>query len=404
MRPVQVFDRLLIFGALLFGFIGATDAQRYTGPGVTKSEIRIGQTMPYSGPISAYGATGRAQAAYFRMLNEKGGIGGRKIVFLSLDDGNNPARTFEQTRKLVEEDDVLLLFSSVGTASGFAVRKYANAKRVPQIFVAGGDRSWGDYKNFPWTIGWMPTFRSEGRLYAKHILRNHPDARIAVLYANDDYGKDYLQGFKEGLGEKAATMIVGMETFEWSDPTVDSQIISLQASGADTFFTATAGKQATQTIQKVWALGWRPAHYSALPATSPQGILAPAGLEKSVGMVSAYYAKDPAMKGFSDTPAGQEYFAWAKKYYEGDPYDGIATYGYQVAQALEYVLRACGDNLSRENIMKITTHLKDLELPMLFPGVKVNTSPTDYYPINQFVMIRFDGKDWVPFTDVLTED
>ncbi len=395
-----------VFAVMVLGIagLGSGQAQRYTGPGVTETEIRIGQTMPYGGPISAYGAVGHAQVAYFQMINDKGGINGRKIKLISLDDGYNPAKTVEHTRRMIEQDDVLLLFSSVGTTTNLAVRKYTNAKKVPQLFVAGGDTAWGDHKNYPWTMGWMPTFRAEGRLYAKHILRYRPDAKIGVLYANDDYGKDYVQGFKEGLGDKANAMIVRMESFEWTDPTVDSQIISLKGSGADTLFTATGGKHATQAIQKVWDIGWRPAHYTAVPAASPRGILAPAGLEKSVGMITAYYAKDPSVQRFRDDPAIKEYFTWAKKYFSGDPYDGIATYGYQVAQALEYVLRKCGDNLSRENVMKVATTMRDVEFPLLYPGVTVNTSPTDYHPLRQFVMSRFDGKDWVPFTDVLTED
>lgn len=382
----------------------ASAAERFTGPGVTTDEILIGQTMPYSGPLSAYGAVGHAQAAYFRMINEKGGIHGRKIRILSMDDGYNPAKTVEHTRRMIEQDNVLLLFSSVGTATNIAVRKYVNARKVPQLFVAGGDSAWAEPRTYPWTMGWMPTFRAEARLYGKHILKNRPDAKIAVLYANDDYGKDYLQGFREGLGSKADTMIVGAESFAWSDTTVDSQIISLKASGADTIFTATAGRQATQAIRKIWDIGWRPAHYTALPAASVRGILGPAGVEKATGMISAYYAKDPTFPSFRNDAAVKEYFAWAAKYYTGDAEDGIATYGYQVAQVLEHVLQRCGDNLSRENVMKVATSLKDVEFPLLYPGVKANTSPTDYNPINQFVMMRFDGRDWQPFGNVLTED
>ena len=396
--------KFLAIAGLLLTCINQAQAQRYTGHGVTETEVRIGQTMPYSGPLSVYGAIGHAQAGYFRMLNDNGGINGRKITLISLDDGYNPAKTVEHTRRLVELDDVLLLFSSIGTTTNLAVRKYTNGKKVPQIFVAGGDTAWGDHQNFPWTIGWMPTYRAEGRLYAKHVLKNRPNAKVAVLYANDEYGKDYLQGFKEGFGDKAATMIVATASFEWSDPTVDSQLITLKGSGADTLFTATAGRQASQAIQKVWNLGWKPAHYTAVPASSPRGILAPVGLEKSVGMITAYYAKDPSQERWRQDPAIKEYFEWAKKYYAGDPEEGNVTYGYQVAQAMEYVLRKCGDNLSRENVMKVVTSMKDVEFPLLYPGVKVNTSATDYHPIRQFVMFRFDGKEWVPFTDLLTED
>ena len=394
----------LAWTGLLLACTNHAQAQRYTGPGVTQTEIRIGQTLPYSGPLSVYGAVGHAQAGYFRMLNDKGGINGRKITLISLDDGYNPAKTVEQTRRLVELDDVLLLFSSLGTTTNLAVRKYTNGKKVPQIFLGGGDTAWGDYQNYPWTIGWLPTYRAEAHLYAKHILRTRPNAKVAVLYANDEYGKDYLQGFKEGFGDQAATMIVATASFEWTDPTVDSQLISLQASGADTLFTATGGRQASQAIRKVWDLGWKPAHYTAISAASPRGILAPVGLEKSVGMISAYYAKDPSIGRWREDPAIKEYFEWAKKYYTGDPEDGIATYGYQVAQAMEYVLRKCGDNLSRENVMKVVTSMKDVEFPLLYPGVKVNTSATDYQPIRQFVMFRFDGKEWVPFTELLTGD
>jgi len=393
----------VLFGIGLCG--DGVNAQRFTGPGVSEFEIRIGQTMPYSGPVSAYGAIGKAHSAYFQMLNEKGGINGRRIRLISLDDTHNPAKTVEHTRRLVEQEDVLLTFNSVGSATNLAVRKYLNDKKVPQLFVAGGDSAWGDHRNFPWTIGWMPTFRAEARLYARHILSQRPNARIAVLHASDDYGRDYLKGFREGLGSKAANMIVAEASFEWSDPTVDSQIISLKASGADTLFTAIAGKHATQAIQKAWDIGWRPQWYTAVPATSPSTILAPAGLAKARGMISAYYAKDPTHVRWQEDPAIQAYLAWGKTYArELDITDNIVTYGYQLAQALEYVLRNCGDDLSRTNVMKTVTNMKDVEFPMLLPGIRVNTSPTDYYPIRQFVMNRFDGTNWVPFTDPITED
>jgi len=370
-------------------------AQKRYGPGVTDTEIKIGQTMPYSGPISAYGAIGRAQLAYFAKVNAEGGINGRKITLISLDDGYNPAKTVEAARRLVEQDDVLFLFSSVGSATNLAIRKYLDAHRVPHLFVAGGDSGWADYSHFPWMIGWLPAYQLEAGLYAKDILKTRPQARIGLLYSADDYGRDYAEGFKKALGDKAATMIVSEQTFQWSDPTVDSQIFTLKASGADTLFSAMGGKHASQAIRRMAEIGWRPLHYTGVPSTSIKGILEPAGLDNAVGLISAYYAKsvdDPIWK---DDPAIKAYFAWAKKYYEGDPQDAIAVFGYQVAQALEYVLRRCGDDLTRENVMRVATSMENVEFPMLLPGVRANTTPTDYHPIKQFQMMKFNGRNWV---------
>ncbi len=397
LRGLQAAMSLALIGLAFPAF-----AERYVGPGVTTDEIRLGQTMPYSGPLSAYGAIGRAQAAYFRKLNDAGGINGRKIRLISLDDGYTPGKTVEHARRLVEHDDVLMVFSSVGTATNLAVRKYYNVKKIPHVFTAGGDAAWSEPGIYPWTIGWMPSFRKEARLYGMHILQTRPAARIAVLHSNDDYGKEYLAGLKDGLGNRASEMIVATQSFEWADPTVDTQIVSLKASGADTLFTATAGKQASQALRKVGEIGWRPAHYTAVPASSPSAILQPAGLEKAVGMITAYYAKDPSATNLQSDAAVRDYWAWARKYYEGDAADNIAAYGYQVAQAIEHVLRACGEDLSREGIMRAVTNLRDVELPMLLPGVKVNTSRTDYSPIEQFIYMRFDGKEWVPFGPVVS--
>jgi branched-chain amino acid transport system substrate-binding protein len=372
----------------------SADAEKRYGPGVTDTEIKIGQTMPYSGPVSAYGAVGRAQLAYFAKVNAEGGINGRKITLISLDDGYNPARAVEAARRLVEQDNVLLLFSSAGTATNLATRRYLNARRVPHLFVAGGDSAWADHGHFPWMIGWMPAYQLEASLYAKDILKTHPRARIGLLYAADDYGRDYAEGFKKALGDRAASMIVSEQTFQWSDPTVDSQIFALKASGADTLFSAMGGKHASQAIRRMVEIGWRPLHYTGVPSTSIKSILEPAGLGNATGLISAYYAKahdDPSWK---NDPAIKAYSVWAAKYYDGNADDGIAAYGYQVAQALEHVLRRCGDDLTRENVMHVATSMRDVEFPMLLPGVRVNTSATDHRPIEQFQMMRFNGKTW----------
>lgn len=387
---------------MLWGMCLGAQAEKKYSPGASDSEIRIGQTMPYGGPISAYGVIGRAQSSYFDKINAEGGINGRKIRFISLDDSYNPAKTVENTRRLVEQDEVLLMFNSVGTATNKSVRKYLNAKQVPQLFLAGGDSGWSDYKQYPWTLGFMPSYREEAKLYAQHILKNRPNARIGVIYLNDDFGKDYLAGFKEGLGDKAATMLVLAEPYEMFYATVDSQIVALKAAGVDTLFTATAGKHAAQALRKVWDMGWKPMIYTAVPAASPRTVLEPAGAHHAVGMITAYYAKDTNSPRYKDDPAVKQYFEWAKKYYPLDATDGIAAYGYQMAQVLEYVLRKCGDDLTRENVMRVATSMKEVEFPMLIPGIKVSTSATDYRPVEQFVLTRFDGKLWQPISEIIT--
>lgn len=386
----------LLFVVLMLGADAL--AQKRYGPGVSDTEIKIGQTMPYSGALSAYGQIGRAQAAYFEMLNAKGGINGRKIKLISLDDGYTPPKTVEQVRKLVEEEHVLLIFNSVGTATNVAVRKYLNTRKVPQLFVAGGDAVWGDYQNYPWTMGWGGSYRMEGRLYAQHILANRPEAKIAILSINDDFGRDYVKAFKDALGARASSMIVAEQTYEYSDPTVDSQIVTLQASGADTFFGALLGKHASQSYRKMYDIRWHPQVYIAVAGASPHGILRSAGLQTAVGFITAYYGKSPEIPSTRNSPAMKAYFAWAKRWFpDGDAEDGIVTYGYQVAQALHYVLRACGDDLTRENVMRVATHMDHVALPMLYPGITATTSLTDYFPIEQFQMFRFDGKNWLPF-------
>ena len=371
-------------------------AQKKYGPGVTDAEIKIGQTMPYSGPASAYGVIGKAEAAYFAMINDQGGVNGRKINLISLDDGYSPPRTVEQTRKLVEQEEVLLIFQSLGTPTNTATQKYLNAKKVPQLFLASGASKWSDPKNFPWTMGWNPSYQAEGRIYAQHILETKPDAKIAVIYQNDDFGKDYVVGFKGMLGEKGAKLIVAEQSYEVTDPTVDSQVVSLKSSGADVLVTFATPKFAAQVIRKVHDIGWRPVHYLTNVSISVAAVLVPAGLEKATGILSAHYIKDATDPQWKNDPAFKVWDDWMKKYHKsGDPLDGFNTYGYTTAQTLVHVLKACGDDLSRENVMRQAANLKGLELPMLLPGIKLNTSPTDFNPIGEMMLTRFDGKRWV---------
>jgi ABC-type branched-subunit amino acid transport system substrate-binding protein len=389
-----------IFLALVCAQVSA--AGKEYGPGVTDTEIKIGQTMPYSGPVSVFGQIGRAELAYFDKINAEGGINGRKVRLISLDDGYVPAKALEQVRRLVEQDHVLLIFGSTGTATNIVVRNYLNPRKIPHLFVAGGDSAWGDYAHYPWTIGWGSSSQAEGRLYAAHILATRPNAKIAILSLNDDYGRDYVRGFKDGLGERAASMVIAEQTYEVTDPTVASQIVTLHASGADTFFGAIVGKQASQAYRKMYDLGWRPQVYIAVPASSPEGILKPAGFETAIGFITSYYGKDPHFYAVRDDPAMMEYFAWATKWFrDGNVKDGIVTYGYQVAQALEYVLRQCGDDLTRENVMRVATHMDHVALPMLLPGITASTGPTDYFPLKQFQMFRFAGEEWLPFGPIV---
>lgn len=378
-------------------------AEKKYSPGASDTEIRIGNTMPYSGPASAYGAIGKAEAAYFAMINEQGGVNGRKINFISLDDGYSPPRAVEQTRKLVEQDEVLLIFGSLGTPSNSAIHKYMNAKKVPHIFLATGATKWGDPKNFPWTMGWQPNYQSEARIYGQYLLQNKPAAKIGVLFQNDDYGKDYLKGLKDSLGDKAAKMIVMEASYEVSDPTVDSQIVSLKGSGADTLLTFATPKFAAQAIRKTFDIGWKPLHILNNVSASVSAVLAPAGLDKSKDIITAYYLKDPTDPQWAKDPAVQFWQSWMKKYNPGaDPSDNFNVFGYNVAANLVYVLKTCGDDLTRENIMRVAASMKDVELPLLVPGIKVNTSPTDFFPVAQMNLAKFDGKRWVMFGEVLS--
>ena len=370
--------------------------------GASDKEIKIGNINPYSGPASAYGTIGKTIAAYFKMVNDHGGINGRKIEFISYDDGYSPPKTVEMARKLVEQDQVLFIFQSLGTPPNSAIHKYMNAKKVPQLFVATGATKWNDPKDFPWTMGWQPNYQTESHIYAKYILANKPAAKIGILYQNDDYGKDYLKGFKDGLGAKASSMIVKEVSYETSDPTVDSQVVQLQASGADTFFNITTPKFAAQAIRKAYDTGWKPTQYLNNVSASIGAVLKPAGFEKCVGIISTAYYKDASDPQWKNDPAVKEWEAFMAKYYpEGNLADGSNQYGYAVAQTMVQVLKQAGDNLTRANIMKQAASLHNYRPEMLLPGIRINTSATDFAPIESEQLIKFDGKEWVRFGPII---
>ena len=377
------------------------NAAKY-GPGASDKEIVLGQTMPYSGPASAYGSIGKAEAAYFKMVNEHGGVNGRQVKIISLDDSYSPPKTVEQIRKLVEQENVLGVFQSLGTPTNSAIHKYMNAKKVPQLFVATGATKWGDYKRYPWTMGWQPNYQSEAKAYAAYVLKNHPNAKVGILYQNDDYGKDYLHGFKEGLGAKASTMIVKELSYETSDPTVDSQIVELKSSGADVFFNVTTPKFAAQAIRKAYDIGWKPVHLLNNVSANIRTVFTPAGLDKSTGIITSQYIKDIADPQWQKSPDYVAWKAWMEKYNPGiSLVDGNYVYGYAVAYTMHQVLKACGDDLTRENLMRQAANLKHLEVPMLLPGVTVNTSPTDYFPIEAVQLTKFDGKKFEAFGEII---
>ncbi|HXZ01090.1 MAG TPA: ABC transporter substrate-binding protein [Stellaceae bacterium] len=380
------------------------EAEKRYAPGVSDDEIRIGQTMPYSGPASAYGTIGRAELAYFAMLNEAGGINGRKITLVSLDDSFSPPKTFEQTRRLIEQENVAFIFSSLGTSTGVVVRKYLNDHQVPQLFHASGATFWADPEHFPWTIGWQPNYQTEGAIYGRYLLQHDPEARVAVIYQNDDAGRDYVKGFRMGLGEAAAQkMIVATATYEVTDPSLDSQIVSLQGSGASVLFNNSTPKFAAQAIRKTYDIGWKPRHFLMSVAASVSAVMEPAGLEKGQGIISAQYLKDPNDAQWRDDPAMKEWRAFMTKYYpEGSLADGFNVSGYAEAQTLAQLLRQCGDDLSRENIMKQAASL-DMTLPLLLPGIRIHTSAHDFSPIKQMRLVRFEGRQWVPFGEVSGE-
>ncbi|HEV2550480.1 MAG TPA: ABC transporter substrate-binding protein [Stellaceae bacterium] len=386
---------------ILVGAPPAAGEKRY-GPGVTDAEIKIGQTMPYSGPASAYGAIGKAEAAYFAMLNEQGGINGRKIKFLTLDDGYSPPKTVEQIRKLVEQEEVLLLFQTMGTATNNAIHKYVNDKKVPHLFLATGASLWADPEHFPWTMGWQPDLQTEGAIFAKDVLTAKPRARIGVLYQNDDYGKDYLRGFRDGLAGDADKMIVATASYETTDANVDSQIVTLQASDADVLFNVSSPKFAAQAIRKAYNIGWKPRQYLTSGSSSVAAVLQPAGLEKSIGIVSAGYIKDPTDVQWQSEQSYKDWLAWMKRYNpDADVADRFNVYGYSAAQTLEIVLRQCGDDLTRANVMRQAANLRDVQLPMMLPGILINTNPTNFRPIRHMQLQRFDGTRWVLFGGIV---
>ena len=397
-------NRLLPMFAGIIGMAlaGMASAQNKYDTGATDKEIKIGQTMPYSGPASAYGTIGKTEQAYMKMINEQGGINGRKINLISLDDGYSPPRAVEQVRKLVEQEQVLFLWQTLGTPTNSAIHKYVNQKKIPHLFLATGATKWGDPKNFPWTIGGQPAYQTEAHIYARYLLKTKPDAKIAVLYQNDDYGKDLLKGLKDGLGDKAAKMIVGEVSYEVTDPTVDSQVVTLKGTGADTLFHFATPKFAAQAIRKVYDIGWRPLQFVNNVSAAVQSVLIPAGVEKAIGLLTALYMKDINDPQWADSKDIKDYFAFMKKYYpEGDPKEYNNAYGYMQSSMLMQALKQCGNDLTRENVMRQAANLKNLELPILLPGIKVNTSPTDYYPIEQQMMAKFDGKEWKNFGDLL---
>ena len=389
-------------GAALGAALSTARAQKRYDPGASDSEIKIGQTMPYSGPASAYGTIGRVEAAYFKKVNDEGGVNGRKINFISVDDAYSPSKTVEMTRRLVEQDEVLLVFGGLGTPSNSAIHKYMNAKKVPQLFVATGATKWNDPKNYPWTMGWQPNYQTEARIYAHYILQTRPNAKVALLFQNDDYGKDYLKGFKDGLGDKGR-LIVAEASYEVTDATVDSQVLLLQSSGADTFFNITTPKFAAQAVRKAWDSGWKPLHFLNNVSASVGTVLAPAGLDKSVGIISTNYGKDPTDPQWANDPGFQAWVTFMKTYYtDGSLADSFNVYGYSAAQTLVQVLKQCGDELTRENAMRQAARLKNFTTPMALPGIVINTNPFDFAPIKQMQLVRFDGKTWVLFGDVMS--
>jgi branched-chain amino acid transport system substrate-binding protein len=400
--------RQLRIAALMTAVIALTSgtalAQKKYDTGATDTEIKIGNIMPYSGPASAYGVIGKTEDAYFKKISAEGGINGRKINFVSYDDGYSPPKAVEQARKLVESDEVLLVFNSLGTPSNSAIQKYLNAKKVPQLFVATGATKWNDPKDFPWTMGWQPSYQSEAHIYAKYLIKEKPDAKIAVLYQNDDFGKDYLKGLKDGLGAKAS-MITAEESYETTEPSIDGHIVKLKATGADVFISITTPKFAAQAIKKLAEIDWHPLHIVSNVSASVGGVIKPAGFENAQGILSAAYAKDGADPQWDNDPGMKKFLDFLAKYYpDGNKLDGSVVYGYGAAQTMVKVLQMCGDDLTRANIMKQAASLKDFEPDTLLPGIKINTSPTDFAPIKQLQMMRFKGEKWDLFGPIITDD
>ena len=390
--------------ALLTATCGSAFAQKKYDPGASDTEIRIGNIMPYSGPASAYGVIGKTEEAYFRKINAEGGINGRKITFISYDDGYSPAKAVEQARKLVESDGVLLVFNSLGTPSNVAIQKYMNDKQVPQLFVASGATKWNNPKDFPWTMGWQPSYQSEAHIYAKYLIKEKPDAKIGVLYQNDDFGKDYLRGLKDGFGAKSS-MIVAEQSYETTEPAIDNQVVKLKASGADVFISITTPKFAAQAIKRIAEFNWKPLQIVANVSSSVGGVMKPAGFENAQGILSAAYDKDGADPQWDNDPGMKNFAAFLAKYYpEGNKSDGALIFGYGAAQTMVKVLQMCGDDLTRANVMKQAASLKDFVPDTLLSGIKINTSATDFAPIQQLQLMRFKGQKWELFGDIISGD
>ena len=382
---------------------GSARAQKAYGPGVSDTEIKLGQSIPYSGPLSSYATLGKAQLAYFKMLNDQGGINGRKINLVSLDDAYSPPKTLETTRRLVEQDEVLAVYGTIGTPTNTAIHKYLNAKKVPHLLASSGGTKWNDPKNFPWTMAWLPTYHAEGRIFAEHILKTVPNAKVAVLYQNDDFGKDYYNGFKEGLGSKLKQVVVAEASYETSDPTVDSQMVALKSSGANVFVNLSSPKAAALAVRKVHELGWKPAaQYLVSISSSVGAVLKPAGSEASNGLITVLWLKDTADQQWADDVGMKAYLDFMKKYYpEGDPNDLMNGIAVSSATMMAQVIRQAGDKLTRENLMLQAASLQDATTPLLLPGIKVNTSATDFAMIESMQLARFDGTRWVRFGDVM---
>jgi len=393
-------------GLIIAAALASATAQKKYDPGVTDTEINIGNIMPYSGPASAYGITGRAEAAYFRKINAEGGIsGGRKINFISYDDAYSPPKAVEQARKLVESDEVFLIFGSLGTPSNTAIQKYMNAKKVPQLFVQTGATKWNDPQNFPWTIGWSPNFQNEARIYARYILMEKPNARIAVLYQNDDYGKDYLKGLRDGLGDKAASMIVAADAYEVAEPTIDSHVVKMKSLNADVFVNITTPKFTAQAIRKAAEIGWKPLHFLNNVSTSIGAVIKPAGFENAQDIISVAYLMDALDPQWKDDPGMKAFDEFlARDFPEGNRADSLVMTGYNMAQTLVQVLKQCGDNLTRDNVMKQAANLRDFRTTNLLPGIKINTSPIDFAPIKQVQLRRFKGDRWELFGPLLSSE
>jgi branched-chain amino acid transport system substrate-binding protein len=384
--------------------VNAADQKKYD-IGATDTEIKIGNIMPYSGPASSYSVIGKTEQAYFKKINEEGGINGRKINYISYDDAYSPPKTVEQARKLVESDEVLFIFNSLGTPPNSAIHKYMNSKRVPQLFVATGATKWNDPRDFPWTMGYQPNYQSEGQIYAKYILKNLPDAKIAVLYQNDDYGKDYVKGLKDGLGAKAASMIVAEDSYETTEPTIDSHMIKLKASGADVFFDVAIPKFAAQAIKKAAEIEWKPTHFLNNVSSSISATIKPAGFDNAQGIISSAWIKDPTDPQWKDDADIKGWNAFLDKFYpEANRTDANVIYGYAVAQTVVHVLKECGNNLTHENLMKQAASMHDYTVAGLLPGIKINTSATDFAPVSQMQLMRLKGDTWERFGDVLSSD